>query len=191
MTLRSHLACRRVNLPVQGDAGVGFETERFFVGARLGFLPQIRADQLSSATGLRFSLTLQHLPDMEDGLDFSDASFDEMMHLSAAVATTTVRSLLSQGSSHLADFPRPNEAAFLHETEEKTVRWSGIPDIPELWRSLGQLDVLVPTAVSCPDKLTFSQLLRATHFCAAASQLLIEPLRPMTPQEEAEEKRGT
>lgn len=170
-TLRSHLNCRRVKIPVQGDAEVAQQIDRFFVSAQLGFLPHIRVDRLPTLTGLHHSLTLTRLPDIEDGLDFSDASYDEMLYLSAAVATTAMRNLLQLGSSHLTDFPRPNGAAYLHNDETTAVSWSGIPDIPELWRSLTQLDALVPIAISQPERVSFPQLLRATHFCAAASQL--------------------
>lgn len=170
-TLRSHLVCARVKIPVQGDAKLGHELDQFFTSAQVGFLPHIRTDQISTRTGLQFSMTLPRQEVIEDGLDYSDERHDATMHLSASVAITTLRELLQRRSSQLVEFRTQENAAYLYGTEHELVFWTGTSDIPQLWRSLTQLDTLVTTAIAQPERVSFEDMLRATHFCAAASQL--------------------
>lgn len=189
VALRTQLLNTQVGLAPQPSPEVGTKVVQVFTSALTGFLTQVRPDQLPSPSMLRHSLTLKDHPFVQDGLDFSDPQHDELMHIAAAVTHYSLRLFHEQRRSCLADFP-PRRGLELDDLDNQPVWWSGIADIPQLWQDLLQMDRLTYTALHQPHSISDAQRLRATHFCAAASQLFIEPLRPMTPQEEAEEKRG-
>ena len=164
---------------------------KLLTSAITGFLTQIRPEYLPSPSMLRHSLTLKENQVVMDGLDFSDPLHDEVMYTAASVAKTTFEWLHTKRKSRLIDFATSEEEIDLEGLDLQSLWWSGKPDIPRIWHSLIQTDALLQAAFTQPVEVPQEKRLRATHFCAAASQLLIEPLRPMTPQEIAEDKRGS
>jgi hypothetical protein len=190
LSLRQSVSDRRIKMPSPGDEGLSKKMRQLFASAQIGYLPRLRVDSMSWQSAVLHSERLRHEESIAFALEKSKPDQDATAHVTSEILATTLRDLIHKGHSRLVDFDRPDGAPQLYETEEVPITWTGTPDLIHLWNSIQRLGAIIPSALADPNLIRSGELLRATHFCAAASQLLIEPLRPMTPQEIDEDKRG-
>ncbi len=177
IALRTQLLNDQVGLTPRQHPNLSEKVGQVFTSAITGFLTQVSPEQLPSPSMLLHSLTLLDNPIVQDGLDFSDPRHDELMHVAASIARTTFQWLHTQRESRLVNFT-PQKGLELGDMDQQPIWWSGTPDVPRLWHDLLHMDRLTQTALKQPQLVSAEKRLRATHFCAAASQLLVEPTRP-------------
>jgi hypothetical protein len=190
LSLRQGVSDRRLNINSAGDEKLSNEMRQLFASAQLGYLPRLRVDSMSWQSAV---LHAERLP-LEAGIAFalkkSKPNQDATAHVTSEILATTLRDLMHKRQSRLIDFDRPNGAPQLYETEEVTITWTGTPDLINLWNSITRLGNIIPAALADPNLIRSGELLRATHFCAAASRILTEPTKPMTPEEKDESRQG-